>query len=135
MILIGLLGMVKCFQMVANDLGMESVFYGFEKQNIMTKEQHQEFIEFALELKWNRDAYSRARIIEELMYKVDELVKNCSIPAVMPRFSEITTESDDKAFSWVLKNDKNADYPENNSDMIRRLVHKYNNLIKHLNGA
>ena len=48
----------------------------------MTKEQHQEFIEFALELKWNRDYYSRARIIEELMDKVDELVKNCSIPAV-----------------------------------------------------
>ena len=48
----------------------------------MTKEQHQEFIEFALELKWNRDFYSRARIIEELMDKVDELVKNCSIPAV-----------------------------------------------------
>lgn len=51
----------------------------------MTKEQHQEFIEFALELKWNRDAYSRARIIEELMGKVDELVKNCSIPAVVER--------------------------------------------------
>ena len=64
---------------------MESVFYGFENENIMTKEQHQEFIEFALELKWNRDAYSRARIIEELMGKVDELVKNCSIPAVVGR--------------------------------------------------
>jgi hypothetical protein len=63
-------------------VGMESVFYGFENENIMTKEQHQEFIEFALELKWNRDAYSRARIIEELMDKVDELVKHCSIPNV-----------------------------------------------------
>lgn len=55
----------------------------------MTKEQHQEFIEFALQLKWNRDAYSRARIIEELMDKIDELVKNCSIPAVVGRSEQL----------------------------------------------
>ena len=56
----------------------------------MTKEQHQEFIEFALELKWNRDFYSRARIIEELMDKVDELVKNCSIPVVSGRSEQFS---------------------------------------------
>lgn len=42
----------------------------------MTPEQHQEFIEYALQIKWNRDAYSRAWIIEHLMDKVAELVNN-----------------------------------------------------------
>lgn len=41
----------------------------------MTPEQHQNFINYALEIKWNRDQYSRAWIIEHLMAKIDELVK------------------------------------------------------------
>tara|TARA_R110000803_G_scaffold35405_8_gene76606 strand:- start:5141 stop:5308 length:168 start_codon:yes stop_codon:yes gene_type:complete len=38
----------------------------------MTQEQQQEFIEYALEIKHNRDHYSRAWIIEHLMDKVEE---------------------------------------------------------------
>ena len=63
------------------------------------------------------------------------LVKNLDIQRVMPRFSEITAESDDKAFSWILKDKRNAVHPENNSDMIRRLVYKYNDIVKFLNRA
>jgi len=37
------------------------------------KDKMQEFKEFAFELKINRDYYSRARIIEELVDKVEEL--------------------------------------------------------------
>lgn len=69
------------------------------------------------------------------MMEVLSLVKNLDIQRVMPRFSEITKDSDDGAFSWILKDSRNATHPENNSDMIRRLVHKYNALIKFLNGA
>ena len=39
----------------------------------------QEFKEFAFEIKINRDYYSRARIIEELVNKVDELFKEETI--------------------------------------------------------
>lgn len=47
----------------------------------MTKEQHQEFIEYALEIKWNRDHYSRAWIIEHLMDKIEEINnRNKKIP-------------------------------------------------------
>ena len=45
----------------------------------MTPEQHQEFIEYALQIKWNRDAYSRAWIIEHLMDKVAELVNSSKV--------------------------------------------------------
>jgi uncharacterized Zn finger protein (UPF0148 family) len=41
---------------------------------------------------------------------------------IRARFSEITTESDNMAFSWILQNDRNAVYPENNSEMIRRMA-------------
>lgn len=37
------------------------------------KDKMQEFKEFAFELKTNRDYYSRARIIEELVNKAEEL--------------------------------------------------------------
>jgi len=46
-----------------------------EKDNKITteKDKMQEFKEFAFELKTNRDYYSRARIIEDLVNKVEEL--------------------------------------------------------------
>jgi hypothetical protein len=76
-----------------------------------------------------------ADIAEELANDVDTEKEALHIDSVMPRFSEITKDSDDGAFSWILKNNINADHPENNSDMIRRLVHKYNDLVKFLNRA
>ena len=46
-----------------------------EKDNKITteKDKMQEFKEFAFELKINRDYYSRARIIEDLVDKVEKL--------------------------------------------------------------
>jgi hypothetical protein len=43
------------------------------------KSKIEEFEEFAFEIKINRDYYSRARIIEELVNKVNELFKEVKI--------------------------------------------------------
>lgn len=76
-------------------------------------------------------------MFDRFLERREAVNKNDLSPRVMPRprFSEITKDSDDGAFSWILKDSRNADSPENNSDMIRRLVYKYNDLVKFLNGA
>lgn len=100
----------------------------------MTK---QEIAEKEIEaFKWMKSkGYDRRACKDIAPILVKYSIEQLSIPRVMPRFSEITKDSDNGAFSWILKDDKNGDHSENNSDMIRKLVHRYNDLIKYLNEA
>jgi hypothetical protein len=47
--------------------------------------------------------------------------------------SKIEKGSCNGVFDWILENENNATWPENNSAMIRELVKKYNELIDYLN--
>jgi hypothetical protein len=60
-------------------------------------------------------------------------VPTLSKAAVMPRLSKIDNTTSNGLFSWILKDDRNADQPENNSAMIRVLVKRYNEIADLLN--
>lgn len=99
----------------------------------MTKEQHQEFIEFALDLKWNRDDYSRARIIEELMVKVDELVtkqnKDLSLNIISLSLQELEKIKRISYLKGVTGYTMWADYFPNGNDICDKYQEELRNLL------
>ena len=69
----------------------------------------------------------------EWVEKLSDERSNCNIPCVSPHFSLIEKGSDKGAFDWILKSERHACEPNDNSRMIRILADKYNQIAKFLN--
>ena len=51
----------------------------------------------------------------------------------MKKIERIKIGSDNKLFDWVLMDKQNATWPEKNTDMIRQLVKRHNDMADIIN--
>ena len=51
----------------------------------------------------------------------------------MREIKHIEKGTDNGAFDWILESEKNGSWAENNSDMIRKLVKRYNEMADIIN--
>lgn len=51
----------------------------------------------------------------------------------MKNLEKIETGTDNGAFDWILEDERHATYDVNNSNMIRKLVYRHNQMVDQIN--